>query len=178
MTYSPDYATFVQSRLKDGGDILKTVTPAQANLLHLALGIAGECGEFILGAMSRDKANCKEEAGDNLFFIQALETATGVGSYGHSVEVYGLDEALLLMSVWSGEIVDVIKKHVIYNKPLPPAALYNALGSYKGSLHEACNILGISFASARADNIEKLTKRYASGYSDKAAQERKDKVCN
>lgn len=118
MTYSPDYATFVQSRLKDGGDILKTVTPAQANLLHLALGAAGEVGE----------------------------------------------------------LVDAIKKHVIYNKSLDVKNIDEECGDMLFFISATLAAVGLDEAGCKRRNIEKLTKRYASGYSDKAAQERKDKA--
>lgn len=117
MTYNPNYAAFVQSRLKDGGDILKTVTPVQANLLHLALGVAGE----------------------------------------------------------SGELVDTIKKHVIYNKPLDVANIDEECGDLLFFINAMLTAVGLDEEGCKRRNVEKLMKRYASGYSDRAAQERADK---
>lgn len=118
MTYNPDYAAFVDSRLKDGGDILKTLTPHQANLLHIAMLIAGE----------------------------------------------------------AGEIVDAIKKHVIYGKPLDVQNVDEECGDIIFGVTALLNAIGKTEEGCKKRNIEKLLKRYANGYSDKDAQERKDKA--
>lgn len=117
MTYNPDYAVFVESRLKDGGDILKDMTPYKANLLHIALLVAGE----------------------------------------------------------AGEIVDAIKKHVIYNKPLDVENLDEECGDLLFGVNALLNAIKRTEQGCKGRNIEKLMKRYATGYSDKAAQERADK---
>lgn len=117
MTYTPDYPSFVASRLKDGGDILDTISPEKANLLHLALLIAGE----------------------------------------------------------AGEIVDAIKKHVIYNKPLDEKNVDEECGDLLFGITALLSAINRTEDGCKARNVEKLLKRYATGYSDKAAQERADK---
>lgn len=117
MTYNPDYPAFVSSRLKDGGQIMKDMTPFKANLLHLAMLISGE----------------------------------------------------------AGEIVDAIKKHVIYNKPLDYANLDEECGDLLFGITALLTALGHTEEGCKKRNVEKLLKRYATGYSDRAAQERADK---
>ena len=76
----------------------------------------------------------------------------------------------------AGELLDAIKKHVIYNKPLDRENIIEELGDlmfYMEGLMQALSISGEECISA---NIEKLGVRYSQGYSDKAAQERADKV--
>lgn len=57
----------------------KSITPEQGRLLHAIIGIAGEAGE-LLDTLKRhvmykeelDVSNIKEEAGDILFYLEAL----------------------------------------------------------------------------------------------------------
>lgn len=118
MTYNPEYAAFVEGRCKEGQAIKNSLSPDQAHLLHMALGVAGE----------------------------------------------------------AGEIVDAIKKSVIYQKPLDINNLKEEIGDTLFYLQGICNTIGTTLARCQSDNIEKLTARYHTGsYSDKQAQERADK---
>lgn len=111
------YLEFVASRLKSGSDVLATLTPEQANLIHLAMGISGE----------------------------------------------------------AGELLDAIKKHVIYNKPLDRDNVVEELGDLEFYMAGLRNSINASRAEVIHGNQTKLEKRYPSKYSDKDAQERKDK---
>ena len=111
------YEEMVSALAKPGIDIKETMTPNQAHLLHMAVGISGEAGELldaikkhVIYQKSLDVANVKEEIGDLFFYITGLALGAGVD----------LDECIKL-------------------------------------------------------NQEKLAVRYGSRYSDQAAQERKDK---
>ncbi len=75
----------------------------------------------------------------------------------------------------AGEILDTIKKHVIYNQPLDEQNLIEELGDIEFYLEGLRQILGVSRDYTLQLNIEKLTKRYGTQYSDAAAKERKDK---
>ena len=76
----------------------------------------------------------------------------------------------------SGELLDAIKKHVVYNKPLDRANVVEELGDLEFYMEGLRQGLGITREETIHGNIAKLSVRYASGYSDKAAQERADKV--
>lgn len=79
------YEQFVQSIVKPGHDILVQLTPLQASMLHMAVGISGEAGE-LLDAIKKhaiyqkelDFANVKEEAGDILFYLTGLLNDVGI----------------------------------------------------------------------------------------------------
>lgn len=79
------YEQFVQSIVKPGHDILVQLTPLQASMLHMAVGISGEAGE-LLDAVKKhaiyqkelDFANVKEEAGDILFYLTGLLNDVGI----------------------------------------------------------------------------------------------------
>ena len=80
-----DYDILVKALLKSGTDIQSTMTASKANLVHLALGIAGEAGE-VLDAIKKaaiynkplDRENIIEELGDLEFYMEGLRQAIGV----------------------------------------------------------------------------------------------------
>jgi len=79
------YEQFVQSIVKPGHDILVQLTPLQASMMHMAVGISGEAGE-LLDAIKKhsiyqkplDFDNVKEEAGDILFYLTGLLNDVGI----------------------------------------------------------------------------------------------------
>lgn len=75
-----------------------------------------------------------------------------------------------------GELLDAIKKYVIYNKPLDRENVIEELGDLEFYLQGLRDALDISREETIEANILKLTKRYGSSYSDAAAQARADKV--
>ena len=79
------YDIMVKALLKSGKDIQASLTVSEANLVHLALGIAGEAGE-VLDAIKKaaiynkplDRGNIIEELGDLEFYMEGLRQAIGV----------------------------------------------------------------------------------------------------
>ena len=79
------YDIMVKALLKSGKDIQETMTASKANLVHLALGIAGEAGE-VVDAIKKsaiynkplDRENIIEELGDLEFYMEGLRQAIGV----------------------------------------------------------------------------------------------------
>src|SRR3990172_5024699 len=77
----------------------------------------------------------------------------------------------------AGELVDAIKKHVIYNKPLDRENVVEELGDLEFYLERIRQLTGITRKESILGNVNKLGKRYTSmTYSDEAAQARADKV--
>lgn len=113
-----EYKDFVTSRCKFGGAIVKSMTPEDAHILHMAVGVSGE----------------------------------------------------------AGELLDAMKKAVIYRKPLDIENVKEEIGDVLFYLQGLCNSIGYSFDKAMQDNMDKLNKRYSSGeYSDNEAIVRADK---
>ncbi len=109
----------VKALVKDGEDIIVSLTPASAHAWHMATGVAGE----------------------------------------------------------AGELLDAVKKHAIYNKPLDRANVIEELGDLEFYMEGLRQGLGISREETLAGNIAKLSVRYAGlQYSDAAAQARADKA--
>lgn len=76
-----------------------------------------------------------------------------------------------------GELLDAIKKTVIYGKPLDPEHVIEELGDIEFYLEGLRQGLGLNRDDILQANITKLQKRYASGsYSDNEAKERADKA--
>lgn len=76
----------------------------------------------------------------------------------------------------AGELLDAVKKAVIYRKPLDIENVIEELGDLEFYMEGLRQGLGISRQETIDHNIAKLSKRYNSGtYSDKHAQERVDK---
>lgn len=76
----------------------------------------------------------------------------------------------------SGELLDAIKKHVIYGKPLDVANVIEELGDLEFYMEGLRSALGITYQDTVNANIVKLSKRYALGkYTNEQAQARADK---
>ena len=76
----------------------------------------------------------------------------------------------------SGELLDCIKKHAIYNKPLDRENLVEELGDIEFYLEGLRQVFGVTREEVLAINQAKLEKRYSSGkYSNEQAQARADK---
>lgn len=75
----------------------------------------------------------------------------------------------------AGELLDAIKKIWVYNKEPDWQNIAEELGDLLFYIQGMANILGYDFATLMEQNMEKLKKRYPTGYSDAAAQARADK---
>lgn len=76
----------------------------------------------------------------------------------------------------AGELLDAIKKHVIYKKPLDLANVVEELGDLEFYLEGLRSALEINRLEVLKVNMAKLSKRYESGkYSNEQAQTRADK---
>lgn len=111
------FPTMVRALVKPGAAIVDSLTPENAHLAHMGMGISGE----------------------------------------------------------AGELLDAIKKAVIYNKPLDRVNVVEELGDLEFYMQGLRDALGITREEVLEANIAKLGKRYGESYSDKAAQERADK---
>ena len=112
------YSTFVGTCAKSGELIANSMTPSDAHILHMAVGISGE----------------------------------------------------------AGELLDAIKKAVIYKKPLDLTNVIEELGDLEFYLEGLRSYLRVDRQYTIDLNVEKLRKRYPEGYSDVMAQVRADKI--
>lgn len=75
----------------------------------------------------------------------------------------------------AGELVDAIKKCVIYDKILDIQNVIEELGDLEWYMEGLRQGLGLTREQVLTYNINKLNMRYPSTYSNAAAQERADK---
>jgi NTP pyrophosphatase (non-canonical NTP hydrolase) len=75
----------------------------------------------------------------------------------------------------SGELLDTIKKHAIYKKPLDMENVLEELGDLEYFMEGVRQAVGLTREECLKHNVDKLTKRYGSKYSNEAAQIRADK---
>ena len=76
----------------------------------------------------------------------------------------------------AGELLDAIKKHVVYNKPLDLDNVIEELGDIEFYMQGLRSNLELCRSDIIIANRNKLSARYSQGtYSDKQAQDRKDK---
>lgn len=180
------HTELVSALAKDGADILKTLTPEKCHLLHMAVGVAGEAGELSectnveWDSETLDVENLIEELGDTHFYIEGLVQA-GVGIKYTQVEYYEESKTkaeYLSQCIFEcgSQVLDFVKKHVIYNKELPVDDINKSLEKlsfYVSILYSRYNLTHEQVLQA---NINKLKVRYEGlTYSDQAAQQRADK---
>lgn len=94
---------------------------------------------------------------------------------GSSHDQLKILHAAMGISGESGELMDAVKKHVLYNKPLDVENVKEELGDLLWYISLAIHQIGSSFEEIMQMNFNKLEKRYPSGFTEKLAQERRDK---
>lgn len=84
--------------------------------------------------------------------------------------------AALGIATEGGEILDAVKAHVIYGKPIDAENILEELGDIEFFLQQFRTNRGLTREQALHHNVKKLAKRYkGSQYSDQAAIVREDK---
>ena len=183
------FEEMVAGLAKDGDLILSELSPVKAHLLHMAVGTAGEFGE-LLDAISKpflfgdelDTENVREELGDAEFYLEGLRQGFGLDpiELGSGIYIFPKEHGLLAQairaSVTSCDLLDSVKKGVIYNKPFDMETIKDQLSLLDAVAGEIYRKANVSKEQAIEANIEKLGKRYEGHkYSDQAAQTRADK---
>jgi NTP pyrophosphatase (non-canonical NTP hydrolase) len=83
--------------------------------------------------------------------------------------------AVLGIAGEAGELVDAIKKHWAYGKPLDLANVFEELGDIEFYLMALRIELGVTREQILVENMAKLSRRYPKAYSDELAIARLDK---
>lgn len=113
-----EHAKMVKTLVKSGNDIMLTLTTQRLEVVHAAIGVAGE----------------------------------------------------------AGELLDAVKKHVIYNKDLDIDNVVEELGDLEFYMEDLRAKLGITREQTLKANMKKLGKRYKNyQYTDQQAHDRADK---
>ena len=95
-------------------------------------------------------------------------------------EMTGYSAHILHMAIGisgeSGELLDAIKKSVIYQKELDHINVVEELGDLEFYMQGLREALGVTRGETLRENIKKLGVRYGDKYSDLNAQVRADKI--
>jgi len=169
------YAEFVRSRVKDPATILTQQTPAKLGLLHPVLGLAGEFFELQIALLNNDEENLLEELSDMEFYLQDLFTQAGVQPTGREYKAGSGFVYMTRLGPHVGEVLDLVKKHVIYDQDLNRKALEHELHEIRAVLSAFERDRGHTPTEVRQFNEAKLRKRYKHEYSDAQASARADK---
>ena len=158
------YAQMVAALVKPGRDIIDSLTPAKADLLHMVIGVTGEVAELLA---STDMDNTIEEIGDIFFYMERIYQLTGVPRRNIETATHKF--------IIAGDLLDAVKKHVIYGKSLDESAVEVLLGKLNYKLDLTIASIGSTREAIIAGNMAKLTIRYGKKYSNEAAINRADK---
>lgn len=74
----------------------------------------------------------------------------------------------------SGEVIDMVKKHLAQGHELDRDKMVLELGDVAWYLAEAATALGVTLEDVMEANIEKLRKRYPEGFSIEKSVHRKE----
>jgi len=161
-----DYAKLVSELKKPGLLICEEMTPFKADLLHMAVGIMGEVVEYKFAPSDDDIV---EELGDIYFFLEGIRQIIKVSDD----QYYDIGPVSLIHD--SAELLDLVKKVCIYNKPLSSVlpGITRLLATIDVLLGECIASHRLTESQVIEANMAKLQKRYSSGnYSNNQAIER------
>ena len=161
---------------KPGADIVATMTPERAHLLHMAMGISGEVAELLLAVESEDTENAIEELGDIEFYLVGLCQGMGIHFDRSKCVIEIKKDPLTWLIIVAGDVLDQTKKVVIYDDNSRLTQLGSAIGEFVATLDTLYKQSQFAREQAIEANIKKLGKRYKGfNYSDQAAKVRADK---
>lgn len=169
------YKDFVQRLMKPGAEIQAEITAAQLDFLHMAVGFSGEIAEVF----GDPNPNLAEELGDCFFYLTGACISRGMEP--PSVPVPGfleMEEPALQRSLigLSGDLLDIAKRWGIYQKEFEEAKFQQVIADAYVALLLLCRYWGLDLMAILSHNVDKLSRRYPNGYSNKSAQERLDKA--
>lgn len=192
------YQRILATLIKNPIEILESLTPYKINMLHSASALLGELAELADAKTTEDH---KEEFGDAVFYLEAL--ASAVKEYPEWEELTGCLPDLSSLHLFdesdynwnpnvhwksnlviaAGNLFDVVKKHVFYNKPLTLQMVVDFRAHWKAVRYLIVKhagdqkYCGWTMAQLRQSNIDKLSNRYPGlQFTDAAADKRADKI--
>lgn len=114
---------------------------------------------------------------DHEYLVSVLAKPGEIIKEGMTADSAHLIHMIMGLCGETGELLDAIKKSVIYNKTLDIENVIEELGDIEFYLEGLRQGLGLRRQDTLVANIAKLSVRYEGlHYSDKAAQERADKA--
>lgn len=148
---------------KPGKDIIDGLTPASANLLHMAVGISCEVGKLIDGVLEKKgRSNTVEKLGEIEFYIEGISVAVHpCNHYGSMItDDTELSNVMLKMSVYASAILDAAKKLAIHELELDTLTLMAAMDGLTFEMSNFRAIENINRQECINANVLNVGKRY------------------
>lgn len=187
----------VKSLAKPGKDILKTLTPEDVHVWHMATGLAGEGDEvlvlirgWVASSDILDMSDVVDELGDMEFYFRSLNTSFKSKEVDPFADPMPDDWKVPLdgqtaIRYFAGlaahhacQVLELVKKKVIYRKMDLDDRIRDNLRLVSHALNALYSHMNLSRAEILRGNLEKLLRgpkaRYPSGtYKDKDARDRR-----
>lgn len=170
-----------------GTDQSSAETLRLSQLMHAAMGMVTEAGEFIEALYDPEKidvTNLIEETGDVLWYVALACRALGTSfeelgrrlAIEDTIDPFKGDapftvhmRAGLGFVTTAAEFIDVLKKLTIYSKPINTEKLIDLLSRVMWCALVVCVELDVSIEHVMDRNIEKLRKRYPEKFTSENA---------
>lgn len=180
-------------RLKKPGEVIRqTMTATDCDLVHMGGCLMGEASELYEAMTSKESTanDILEELGDFEFYWVACAELLGLNRQNPNLqeeESFDVPEstskAAVRLMVLGGQFWDVVKRNVVYRKPMEKQKAILILRETEELLAYIEIKYKFTLEQVLQANYTKLADkdkgRYASGtYSDEQAQARRDKVPN
>lgn len=165
-----NYSEFVRSRFKPGEKIAEEMTPEKAAVLQRRINLVIH-QSFALDLAKKHTIYNKHQG-----LYAMAEDAHRLKHFKPTPEQCELLHAAIGIAGEAGELLDAIRKHIFDGQPLDRENVIEELGDLCFYLEAAMQVVKAFRYEVEQENQAKLSKRYESGYSDKAAQERADKA--
>lgn len=166
-----NYPEFVRSRFKSGELIA-------AEMNHNKLAILLGCIDAVINEakwldVAKKEAIYNKRTGMVFYPEDKLQKLKKLKPTPSQCELL---HAAIGLAGEAGELLDAVRKHVFDGQPLDRDNVVEELGDLEFYMMAAMMHVGVLRPHLQELNMSKLSKRYESGYSDKAAQERADKA--
>ncbi len=144
-------------------------------LLHAAMGLCTEVGELF---ELESEQHLIEEMGDIFWYLALAHDALGLDFNATVIEQDLSDweprgeTPLDSFTIYSTDLLDMVKKQVFYGRPIDIQKAEMTLFSLKVAMTVGLENEGFSVADILDANVAKLSKRYAEKFSEDAANNR------
>jgi hypothetical protein len=145
------------------------------NLCHLTLGLASELGELVncTGTELKiriDVPNLKEELGDIYWYLANYCNLRHITPPIDDLIIHlPSDRCFELLISAIGELVDITKKYIAYNRPIEKSKEMEAVYDIYSGLKLFESIYNLEGEEIRAINIRKLEVRYPEKFTQDLA---------
>lgn len=170
-----DQKTYIANAMRTAAPVPAKCTHIHPQVVHCALGIAGEWAEVQVAFLQGREVEVEKEIGDTFWYIAVMAHTLGIANQLVMYrEVQVADETIVASA--PGAIVEMVKKQLAYGKKFKPI-------DYLTALQTTCDVLGMLIREMDFDiknifekNIRKLRERYPEKFDSQRAIHRNEKA--